>query len=122
MDKSKKKLDDQTPAKGKYLLMQTHIPPTMDDSVGAVSAFEQITHIDDQTYRLAWINLLPSWLVRAERWQALSRTEDGKTLYETREVFAGVGAYLIKWFLFGNLEKSFQAMAESLKVRSEQSS
>ena len=112
--------EDQTPAAGKYLLMKTHIPPTMDDSIGMTEAFELITHFDEETHRLAWKNLLPQWLIRAERWQALSKTEDGKTKYESREVFAGIGAYLIKWFLSKNLQKSFDAMGEALKARAEQ--
>ena len=113
-------LDDQTPAKGKYLLMTVHIPPAMDNSVKDQSAFELITYYDDVSHRLAWKNLLPSWLVRAERWQALSTTEGGKTLYESREVFAGIGAYIIKWFISKNLIKSFEAMADGLKSRCEQ--
>lgn len=100
--------------------MQTHIPPTMDDAIKTTEAFELITHYDDTTYRLAWVNLLPAWLIKAERWQALSTTEDGKTKYESREVFGGIGAYLIKWFISGNLQKSFDAMGESLKARAEQ--
>ncbi|TBU31288.1 hypothetical protein BD311DRAFT_689416 [Dichomitus squalens] len=120
-DKSGKTvLEDQTPAKGKYLNMKVHIPPTMDDSVQAQTAFELIIHYDDASHRLAWKNLLPSWFIRAERWQALSITEDGKTLYESREVFAGIGVYLIKWFISKNLIKSFEAMADALKSTSEQ--
>ncbi|TFK79525.1 hypothetical protein K466DRAFT_505394 [Polyporus arcularius HHB13444] len=120
VDKSKKPLEDQTPAKGKYLLMQTHIPPTLDDSVSTTEAFEQITHFDDVTHRMAWQNLLPSWFLKAERWQVLSTTEDGKTRYESREVFGSIGAYLIKWFLSAKLLQSFNAMGEALKARSEQ--
>lgn len=113
-------LEDQTPAKGKYLLMKVHIPPTMDDSVGFQNAFELITAFDDVNHRLAWKNLLPQWFIKAERWQALSTTEDGKTVYESREVFGGIGAYLIKWFIATNLMKSFEAMADAVKTRSEQ--
>ncbi|KAI0369266.1 hypothetical protein BV20DRAFT_946385 [Pilatotrama ljubarskyi] len=119
-DKNEKPVEDQTPAEGKYLLMKVHIPPTMDDSVPTTSAFEIITHVEPDTRRVAWKNLLPQWFVRAERWQALSTTEEGKTLYESREIFAGVGAYAIKMFIGKNLEKSFEAMAEALKARAEQ--
>ncbi|OSD00007.1 hypothetical protein PYCCODRAFT_1414884 [Trametes coccinea BRFM310] len=118
-DKNKKPLEDQTPAEGKYLLMQVHIPPTMDDSISTTSAFEQITHIQPEQHRIAWKNLLPPWFVRAERWQALSTNEAGRTVYETREVFGGIGAYLIKWFIGAKLVKSFQAMAEGLKAYAE---
>ncbi|KAI0659644.1 hypothetical protein C8Q70DRAFT_1154379 [Cubamyces menziesii] len=119
-DENKKPLEDQTPGAGRYLLMTVHIPPTMDDSVSSTTAFEQITHVESDKHRIAWKNLLPQWLVKAERWQALSTNEEGKTVYETREVFAGIGAYFIKWFLGGNLKKSFDAMAEGLKTYSEQ--
>ena len=113
-------LEDQTPAKGKYLLMKVHIPPTMDDSVGFQNAFELITAFDDVNHRLAWKNLLPQWFIKADRWQDLSTPEDGKTVYESREVFGGIGAYLIKWFIATNLMKSFEAMADAVKTRSEQ--
>ncbi|KAI0651198.1 hypothetical protein C8Q79DRAFT_18231 [Trametes meyenii] len=119
-DKDKKPFDDQTAAEGKYLLMTVHIPATFDNSASPQTPFELITHVQPDIYRVAWKNLLPSWLIRAERWQALSTTEDGKTLYETREVFAGVGAYAIKLFIAKNLEKSFEAMAEALKKCAEE--
>ncbi|KAI0759025.1 hypothetical protein C8Q74DRAFT_1301632 [Fomes fomentarius] len=124
-DKDKKPLaganspEDQTPAKGKYLLMHVHIPPTMDDSARTTEAFEQIVFFDDAVHRLAWKSLLPQWFVRAERWQALSTTAEGRTRYESREVFAGVGAYLIKWVISKNLQKSFDAMGDALKARAE---
>lgn len=124
-DKDKKPLagasdgGDQTPAEGKYLLMYVHIPPTLDDSAPKTEAFEHIIFFDDAVHRLAWKNLLPQWFVRAERWQALSTTAEGRTRYESREVFAGVGAYLIKWFISKNLQKSFDAMGDALKARAE---
>ncbi|TFK86942.1 hypothetical protein K466DRAFT_599922 [Polyporus arcularius HHB13444] len=46
------------------------------------------------------------WFMKAERWQALSMTEDGKTQYEYREPR-------------GPAQQSFEAMAEALKVRAE---
>ena len=92
----------------------------MDDSVRTIKAFEQIIHFDEETHRLAWKTLFPAWFIRGERWQALSKTEDGRTKYEAREVFAGIGAFTIKWFLSKNLQKSFDAMGEALKARAEQ--
>ena len=122
MDKDKKKLDDQTPAKGKHLLMQTHVPPTLDDAAAKFTpVFETIIHFDDVTHRSAWLNVdAPAWFIRAERWQALSSTADGKTLYETREVFGGIGGYLVKWFFGKNLIPCFEAYAKALKARAEQ--
>ncbi len=115
-DKNKNPLPDQTPVEGAYLVMKVHIPPSLDDSIPTISAFEQITHVQPDLHRVAWKSLLPSWLVKAERWQAVSATEDGKTLYESREIFAGSGAYAIKLFISGDLEKSFVAQAEGLKA------
>ena len=60
-----------------------------------------------------------STIVKAERWQALSTTVDGKTFYESREVFAGFGAYLIKWFISTPLMQSFEAMADAIQTRAE---
>ncbi|KAI0632967.1 hypothetical protein C8Q77DRAFT_1120723 [Trametes polyzona] len=114
-DKDKKPLDDQTPVEGQYLVMKVHIPPSLDDKIPTIDVFEQISHVQPDLHRVAWVSTLPSWFVKAERWQALSTTEDGKTLYESREIFAGSGAYAIKLFISKDLEKSFVAQAEGLK-------
>ena len=90
----------------------------MDDSVSLTPAFELITHWDETTRRLAW-RYVGAPLIRAERWQALSTTEDWKTLYETREVFGGIGAYLIRLFLSAKLQQGFDGMANALKARCE---
>ena len=119
--KTKKPHPDQTPRDGAYMIMEVYIPPSSDPSRRASShPLEQITAVDHDNYRIAWRNCMPSWLVNAERWQALSVTEDGKTLYETREVMKGIGAYFIKWFLSRDLQLGFQAVADGLKKRAEQ--
>ena len=106
---------------GKYIMMQSVVPHTMDNSVKTIPALELITHFDDVTHRISWVTLLPWWrFMKAERWQGLSTTADGKTLYESSEVFAGLGAYILKWFLRTPLTKAFEAAAEALKARSEQ--
>ncbi|EPS98875.1 hypothetical protein FOMPIDRAFT_1031190 [Fomitopsis schrenkii] len=118
---TKEPLSDQTPRDGAYMVMAVHIPPSSDPSRRPDShPLEQITAVDHDNYRIAWRNCMPSWLVNAERWQALSVTEDGKTLYETREVMGGIGAYFIRWFLYKNLQLGFQAVADGLKKRAEQ--
>ena len=120
VDASKSPDADQTLAEGKYLMMKVHMPPTMDDTVRSQVPFEVIKTVDREKHRLSWINIdYPQWALRAERWQVLS-TVDGKTLYETREVFAGLLAYILKWFMAGSLRKSFDAFADGLKHRSEQ--
>ncbi|TFK93255.1 hypothetical protein K466DRAFT_479023 [Polyporus arcularius HHB13444] len=118
-DKAKNKLEDQMPTKGKYVYEETHMPPTMDDTVQRGSTVEEIIHFDDVTHRLAWRGVWPSWFLQDERWQVLSTTEDGRTLYESREVFGGIGAYLIKWFYHSKLMECFVTNAEALKSRCE---
>ncbi|KAI0651193.1 hypothetical protein C8Q79DRAFT_17724 [Trametes meyenii] len=113
-------LADQTPVEGAYFTMHVHLPATLDDSVPTLPIFEQISHIEEDKYRASWINLSPEWFLKSERWQALSVTPDGRTYYESREVFASPGALAIKWFIADNLEKSFAAQAEALKAYSEQ--
>ena len=85
-----------------------------------VKPLETITCVDESSYRLAWRYITgPEWFTRAERWQALSVVEqDGKTLtkYETREVFGGPSAYIMRISLHSGLSKSFKAMANDLKV------
>ena len=95
--------------------MKTHIPPTFDAQASAQEPFELITHFSVEERRMAWKSLMPAWLLRAERWQALSSTADGKTLYETREVFGGIGGYLVKWFFGKNMFHSPISLAFCFK-------
>ncbi|KAH9921148.1 uncharacterized protein B0H18DRAFT_880402 [Fomitopsis serialis] len=119
--KTKEPLPDQTARENAYLLMEVHIPPSSDFTRSPTSQpLEIITTVDHTNHRIAWANCMPKWLVNAERWQALSVVEDGKTLYETREDMSGIGAYFIKWFMYGSLMKGFQAVADGLKKRAEQ--
>ena len=136
VDDAKKPLPDQTAAVGKHLLMETYIPPTSVDAQGKPQEttqskgwlqpsqwqcpLEVITAVDSAQYRVSWRNIdYPSWFLRAERWQALSRIEDGGTKYETTEVFAGIAAYIVKRSLLSSLNVSFEAMATGLKRQSE---
>lgn len=85
------------------------------------SAFEIITTVDHENYRVAWANVaLPKFLLNAERWQALS-VVDGKTMYETTEVFGGIFAYIVKFFMHQKLILGFNAQAEGLKEQAERS-
>lgn len=84
------------------------------------SAVETITAVDHENYRLAWVNIsFPRFILNAERWQALSVEADGKTRYETIEVFGGILAYVVKFFTRANLILGFNAQAEGLKRRAE---
>ncbi|KAH9920863.1 uncharacterized protein BXZ73DRAFT_52039 [Epithele typhae] len=118
-DAARRPLADQTPAAGQHLLMHVHILPTLDDARAKRTAtFERILACDPAARRLAWAVLLPAWFLRAERWQALSALGGG-TRYESREVFAGPGAYLIRMMMRRGLQESFDAMADALKARAE---
>ncbi|KAG6836981.1 hypothetical protein H0H93_016934 [Arthromyces matolae] len=121
-DKSGNPLPDQTPAEGKYLLIApVHLPPTMGEPgwFQKQSAWEIITTVDHENHRVAWRNIaLPTYLLWAERWQAVT-VVDGKTKYESTEVFGGIVAYLVKFFMREKLVLGFNAQAEGLKKQAE---
>jgi hypothetical protein len=117
----------QTPRAGAHLLIYpVHIPPSFEPPkiFPASSAFEVITTLDPENFRCAWKNVeRSSWILDAERWQALVEVvEDGrkKTRYDTIEVFGGLLAYPIRFFLGSGLQDAFTAMAQGLKTRSEE--
>ncbi|KAN0079927.1 hypothetical protein V8E55_009493 [Tylopilus felleus] len=117
----------QTPRAGAHLLIHpVHIPPSFDPPAifPASSVFVIITAMDPDNYRCAWETAdYPPWLLHSVRWQMLTEVvEDGrkKTRYESIEVFNGVLAYAIKYFVGSGLQQGFTAMAEGLKKRSEE--
>ncbi|KAG6827693.1 hypothetical protein H0H92_010731 [Tricholoma furcatifolium] len=87
----------------------------MDEPTGwfqKQSAFEIISHLDNENYRVAWTNLmLPKFLLECDRWQMLTVLDDGKTKYETIEAFKGPVAYIIKWVMYEKLVWGFNAQA-----------
>lgn len=50
----------------------------------------------------------------------MTETEDGAR-YESIEVFDGLAAWILKWFMATNLKKSVKAMGDALKRRAEDS-
>ncbi|KAL1679425.1 hypothetical protein EV122DRAFT_209991 [Schizophyllum commune] len=125
-----KPLEDQTPHPGQSLyIYPVHIPPCLGEpskSTRVSGASEVITVVDHENYRTAWQNValpefLRPYLMNADRWQILTEVEGGKTKYETIEVFGGIAGYLIKWFVGSGLQAGFEAMAEALKKRAEES-
>ncbi|KAL1740709.1 hypothetical protein HDZ31DRAFT_46957 [Schizophyllum fasciatum] len=128
VDASGKPLEDQTPVAGRSLyIYPVHIPPRLgepDKTTRVSAASEIITVVDKENYRTAWKNValpefLRPYLMNADRWQILTEVEGGKTKYETIEVFGGIAAYFIKWFVGKDLKAGFEAMAETLKERAE---
>jgi hypothetical protein len=125
IDKAGNALPDQTPAEGKDLLIYpVHLPPTMDEPgwFQKQSAFATISTLDHENYRVAWNTIsFPHFLLYSERWQSLSIDVDGKTKYESTEVFSGVLAYIVKFLMREKLMKGFKAQAEGLKQWAERS-
>ena len=88
--------------------------------LGSTSALERIKVVDHENHRAVWVNIdLPRFLLRAERWQALSVDSSGKTKYESIEVFGGILAWLVYLFVGKNLTLGFNAQADGLKHRAE---
>lgn len=120
VDWRRKPLADQTPAEGRYLKIgPVHLPPTMNEPTGWFKkffAFERITVVDSENYRLAWANVeMPRFLLAAERWQILTIEGNNQVKYESVEVFGGLLAHLVKFLLYEKLELGFKAHAKGLK-------
>ncbi|KAG6837811.1 hypothetical protein H0H93_016179 [Arthromyces matolae] len=121
---------DQTPGENRRLWIQAQIPPlpspvnsdTPSNPLHSELSFENITHIDTSTRRIAWRTImLPQPLLDAERWQALSTTDDGKTFYESVEVYRGPVSYVVDLAFAQGLQEGFEAQAAALKDRTENS-
>lgn len=116
---------DPTPAEDKHLAVTAHVPPTMGSPglFGETHLFAVITVIDHDNYRAAWelspSFLLPSWLLRSERWQILTEGPGGEANYETFEVFSGLAAYSMRLFVGEGIQLGFRAFADSLRERVE---
>jgi len=108
-----------------------HLPATMDDAnVGLFqknSTLVEVTVLDSENYRVAWrtANMLPRWMLDAERWQMITVEEDGvggetRCKYESYEVFKGILAYVVQWLFGKELKGAVDAMAQGIKERAEQ--
>ncbi|KAF9564790.1 hypothetical protein CPC08DRAFT_734260 [Agrocybe pediades] len=118
---------DQTPQENLRLIIQAQIPPlpspvdanTPPNVLHSQVSFENITTIDAVAYRAAWRQIMiPTPLLGAERWQALSVYE-GKTYYESREDFYGPLGYVLDTFFASGLQEGFDAQAAAFKGRVE---
>jgi hypothetical protein len=108
---------------GSYLRLAVHLPPTLDDAAaqGTTHSDEIVTELDPVGHRVAWRFIPPiHGALNAERWQQLTEMDNGKTRYETKEVFRGPLAYIVRWVMRSKLESAFDAFAKSLKERTEQ--
>ncbi|KAH8103362.1 hypothetical protein BXZ70DRAFT_1005787 [Cristinia sonorae] len=120
-DKANNVLDNQTAVEGAMLNMTTNIPPSMSPSASARETRVTISHVDHDKHTVSWVfDSMPSFLLRSVRWQSVTATEDGKSRYESIEVFSGSLVSIMKIFIGSDLKKAFDGMAEGLKKRSEQ--
>ncbi|KAG9187693.1 hypothetical protein G6011_05564 [Alternaria panax] len=116
-------LRGQRAVEGNYLFFRVQIPAlslpvnkdTPDNLLHTQFAFERITHVQPELGRLAW-KYLAEIAVKSTRWQALSDIGNGTVLYESREVFDGPLAGILKATLGESLQKSFDAQGEGLKL------
>ncbi|KAF2797028.1 hypothetical protein K505DRAFT_270275 [Melanomma pulvis-pyrius CBS 109.77] len=117
-------LPSQYPVENRRLYLRTQAPPlplpvsssTPDNILHTQVAYENITHVQPQLGRLAWRFAAPDELLDAERWQAVSDIGDGKVLYESREVFSGALAEVLKEGMGKALQEAFEAQGKGLKL------
>ncbi|KDR78383.1 hypothetical protein GALMADRAFT_245543 [Galerina marginata CBS 339.88] len=124
-NRAKVPLPDQTPEQGKHIQIVANMAVGLEEPRyrDRGDAFVVISTMDSENYRVAWkTDMLPSFLLLTERWQILTVDEaTGQTKYETFEVFDGLLAYFVKFFVGTKLVAGFNAAAESLKKRAEES-
>jgi hypothetical protein len=118
VSKSGSALDDQTLAVGRLFVSAVNIPPGMTPP--RMSGTSLVTTLEHDNFRSAWVTPpgFWTWFMSVERWTMLT-IEDGKTKWETIEVFKGIGAYIVYWLLYKNFLVSLRAMGEALKTASE---
>jgi hypothetical protein len=115
----------QQPAEGLNLFLRVQIPPlplpvdaeTPDNPLATQLSYEEITAVQPELGRLAW-RFFPDTpgVLQAERWQAVSDLGEGMVLYESREVFRGVGAVAVKEALGEGLQAAFVSQGLGLKM------
>ena len=114
--------DQQYPQVNKRLIFRVQIPPlpfpvdsnTPDNPLNTQLTTENITVVQPELGRLAW-KFLTDQLLDSERWQAVTDLGNGKVLYESREVFRGLGAPLVQTLYEDGLRQGFNAQAEGLR-------
>lgn len=117
-------LPDQTPVEGKHLFFRVQIPslplPVNKDSkeklLNTQFSIDRITAVQYDQGRLAWEFWPPSPMLKAERWQAITDLGNGTILYESREVFNGPMAHVIKSTMEKGLQASFKGQGEGMKL------
>jgi hypothetical protein len=116
-------LPEQYPVEGKYLWLRTQIPalppPVNRDTPSVLMntqfALEKIVAVQPELGRVAW-KYATDTFIQAVRWQAVSDLGDGTVLYESREVFDGLAAGVLKSLMADKLQAAFEAQGEGLKL------
>lgn len=127
VDPANLSLPIQRPIENTQLILRVQLPAlplpvneyTLDNPLATQVSYENVTHVQPQLGRLAW-ELYPNPAITAERWQALTDLGGGRVLYESREVFSGPLAPVLKATMEGKLKTSFDAQAQGLKLWLEQ--
>jgi hypothetical protein len=110
---------------GTYATFSVQIPPlplpvsasTPDVWLNTQSSKENITHVQPDIYRVAWKAMLfPDYIMSSERWTGISQAPNGMAVYESREVFYGPAATLLKAVYEKSLKESFEAQGRGLKI------
>ncbi|EMD65551.1 hypothetical protein COCSADRAFT_306996 [Bipolaris sorokiniana ND90Pr] len=117
-------LPEQRPVEGKNLYFRVQIPSlplpvnkdTPDNPLHTQSSQELVTAVQRDLGRLAWSYWPPSVLLSAERWQGITDYGNGTVLYESREVFSGPLAYVVKTTMGEALQASFVGQGEGIKL------
>ncbi|KAF3040274.1 hypothetical protein E8E12_004848 [Didymella heteroderae] len=122
-------LRDQYPREGRRLFLRTQIPAlplpvnenTPDVESNTQYSYENVTAVQRKRGRLAWAFIPTTEAdqqldLQSERWSAVSDIGRGKMLYESREVFHGTTAELIKVLTGEALQASFDAQGQALKA------
>jgi hypothetical protein len=95
----------QNVTEGAFAIFSVQIPPlsppitpsTKDVWLNTQSSKEYITHVQPEIYRIAWKAMLfPDWFMSSERWTGISKAANGMAVYESRKVFNGARAGLLK--------------------------
>lgn len=117
-------LPEQRPVEGVRLFLRVQIPPlplpvdetTPDNLLHTQYSYENITHVQPELGRVAWKYFAPDGLLDAERWSAVTDVGGGRVLYESREVYRGLLAGPLEISSGEDLQQSFDAQGEGLKL------
>lgn len=126
VDASKRPLPDSALAPGLFFNVDVRLPLTTQRPTKSVDKIIVVDQ-DRSEYRMAcsfYSPYVPKWLGYTEQWHILTEvdTESGKqTKYQVFEVMSGGFMYLMKWMYEKELNEGFQAAADGLKARAEDS-